>query len=182
MLKVSRILRAVAATADMPPPALIQFLKEQTHSADHWYKVVGGAALESAYGLAPQVLKHIIEKESRGDPFAVSPRGAKGVFQIMPKAQSGFMGNPFDPIASAHFVAQTLAKFLKRFNGDYEKALVAYNWGQGNLAKKGLSQAPLETRNYIKYFKSKGIIPNGPLTWGEDDFKDPTGSWGENGY
>lgn len=174
---IARVKQAVQSTPPPVPPALVDFLQKTTPDPDNWYNLIGGHALEKAYGLVPGILKHIIEKESKGDPFAESERGAKGLFQIMPKERSGFHGNPFDPVQSAQYVAKTLAFLLKHYNGDYEKALAAYNWGMGNVFRKGLHKAPAETRNYLKFFKDKGVIPTPKSDdWGENDFKDDS-SW-----
>jgi hypothetical protein len=75
----------------------------------------------------------------------------------MPKAQSGFQGNPLDPIASAKYVVETLRMNLKHF-GDIELALAAYNWGRGNVINKGIENAPKETLDFLDFFKSRGII------------------------
>ena len=39
---------------------------------------------------------------------------------------------------------------LKQTGGDLKQALAGYNWGIGNLQRKGLDAAPAETRNYIQ--------------------------------
>lgn len=41
-----------------------------------------------------------------------------------------------------------MRSLLDEFGGDYEKALSAYNWGPGNLSKKGMEARPKETREY----------------------------------
>ena len=33
--------------------------------------------------------------------------------------------------------------------GSWSLALAAYNWGIGNVLRKGLGAAPVETRNYV---------------------------------
>lgn len=98
----------------------------------------------------------MIDKESKGNPRAVSPRGAKGLFQIMPPQFSGFHGDPFNPMEAANYAAKTLRDLANHFN-TWEEVLAAYNWGRGNVNRKGLGKAPKETRNYTKFFHSKGI-------------------------
>jgi soluble lytic murein transglycosylase-like protein len=182
-LRVTARLRkkvGVQATPPPVPPALIQ-LVQQNLTPEQWYSKLGLAALERAHGLVPKILLHLIEKESKGDPLAESPRGARGLFQIMPAAQSGFTGNPFDPFASAQYVAKTLGTYVKQL-GSYEKALAAFNWGRGNLFRKGLDKAPKETHQYLRYFREKGILPSKPTSdsWGEEDVREK-GTWGEGG-
>lgn len=148
--------RVAAMPAMSMPPAVYQ--KPAYMTPNHWYQFINGKSLEKAFGLAPKILLHMIEKESKGDPMAKSNKGAKGLFQIMPPSISGFTGNPYDPIQSAKFVAETLKSYLDHFDGSYEKALAAYNWGRGNVARKGLDNLPAETENYLDYFKRKGVI------------------------
>jgi hypothetical protein len=138
------------------PPAQVQ-MQQAPSPAEYWYMRVHGPELERRFGLVPRILLHLIEKESKGDPYAQNSRGAKGLFQIMPATQSGFDGNPFDPLEAAAYVAETLSKNVKQF-GSYEKALAAWNWGRGNLFRKGLHQAPPETRDFLQFFKQKGIV------------------------
>lgn len=75
----------------------------------------------------------------------VSSAGAKGMFQLMPVHWPYV--DPTDWQASANYAAQMLRRLYNRF-GTWALALAAYNWGEGNLARKGIAAAPLETRNY----------------------------------
>ena len=164
---------------DMPPmdrvnpPALVHNMI-QAKSPWQWYKDLNLGAIEREYQLPPTILLHLIDIESKGNPAAKSGKGAKGLFGIMPKGVSGFNGDINDPEATAKFAAKTLKYLIVHFGG-IEPGLAAYNWGMGNLAKKGLHKAPNQTKHYIKFFKEKGIIPvNG--SWGEEE---QIGSWGE---
>ena len=51
--------------------------------------------------------------------------------------------------------AKYLSQLLKRYDGDVDKALAAYNWGMGNLDRKGMQNLPKETRDYIKRVKKR---------------------------
>ena len=109
-------------------------------------------------------------------PNAISHKGAKGLFGIMPGPQSGFYGDPFDPMESSIFVARELSKLVKQL-GSYEKAITAYNWGRGNVVRKGLHKAPKQTRDYLNFFRDKGILDSvNKGSWGEEE---QIGSWGE---
>ena len=170
---------ALVEAIDMPPtdkinpPALVHNVL-QAKSPWQWYKDLNLSALEQEYQLPPTMLLHLIDIESKGNPTAKSRKGAKGLFGIMPKGVSGFNGDVNDPEATAKFAAKTLKYLITHFGG-IEPGLAAYNWGMGNLAKKGLHKAPKQTKHYIKFFKEKGIIPmNG--SWGEEE---QVGSWGE---
>ncbi|EMJ0379412.1 transglycosylase SLT domain-containing protein [Salmonella enterica] len=110
------------------------------------------AQLEEKYNLPPGLLRSVAITESGGNQFAVSRAGAMGLFQFMPQTakEFGLRGNDaFDPEKSADAAARKLGGLMRFFHGDLAKALAAYNWGEGNVQRKGLSAAPEETRNYV---------------------------------
>ncbi len=106
------------------------------------------------------LVESIIHVESRNNPNAVSPVGAIGPAQIMPATAQdpGFgvdpVANPRDPIQARLFVRQYLTAMIKRYHGDLDMALRAYNWGPGNADKYARSgrttQVPKETSDYVK--------------------------------
>jgi hypothetical protein len=55
----------------------------------------------------------------------------------------------FDPVKSADAYGQHMSMLMKKYNGDTDKAVMAYNWGEGNLDRKGVEAAPKETRDYL---------------------------------
>ncbi len=108
--------------------------------------------LEETFGLPAGLLRSMVITESGGDTQAVSKAGAKGPFQFMPGTAKdfGLVGDDvFDPEKSAHAAARYMSQLLKMFDGDLGKALAAYNWGQGNVERKGIGAAPQETREYV---------------------------------
>ncbi|HDT0616360.1 TPA: lytic transglycosylase domain-containing protein [Klebsiella michiganensis] len=109
-------------------------------------------ALEGKYGLPSGLLHSVAATESGGDPFAVSPKGAKGPFQFMDGTARdlGLKGmDVYDPHKSADAAARYLRYLLDATGGDLEKTLASYNWGLGNVQKKGMDNLPSETRNYV---------------------------------
>ncbi|HBR6393175.1 TPA: lytic transglycosylase domain-containing protein [Klebsiella pneumoniae] len=109
-------------------------------------------ALEGKYGLPAGLLSSVAGTESGGDPFAVSPKGAKGPFQFMDGTARdlGLKGmDVYDPHKSADAAARYLRYLLDATGGDLEKTLASYNWGLGNVQKKGMDNLPSETRNYV---------------------------------
>ncbi|HDZ9010866.1 TPA: lytic transglycosylase domain-containing protein [Klebsiella quasipneumoniae subsp. similipneumoniae] len=106
--------------------------------------------LEGKYGLPSGLLRGVAATESGGDPYAVSKAGAKGLFQFMPGTAKdmGLNGSDvYDPKKSAEAAAKYL-HYLIMATGDTQSALQAYNWGLGNLQKKGMQNAPRETQEY----------------------------------
>lgn len=109
-------------------------------------------ALEGKYGLPSGLLSSLSAAESGGDPYAVSPKGAKGPFQFMDGTARdlGLKGmDVYDPHKSADAAARYLRYLLDATGGDLEKTLASYNWGLGNVQKKGMDNLPSETRNYV---------------------------------
>ena len=109
-------------------------------------------ALEGKYDLPAGLLSSVAATESGGDPYAVSPKGAKGPFQFMDGTARdlGLKGmDVYDPHKSADAAARYLRYLLDATGGDLEKTLASYNWGLGNVQKKGMDNLPSETRNYV---------------------------------
>jgi soluble lytic murein transglycosylase-like protein len=110
-------------------------------------EMIQGAA--DQYGVEPSLIKAVISIESNGNPQAVSPAGAQGLMQLMPRtAEELGVTDPFDPAQNIKAGTRYLSRLLDRYQGNQKLALAAYNWGMGNLEKnpEGL---PRETRNYI---------------------------------
>ena len=101
------------------------------------------------YGLEPALVKAVISVESRGNSQAVSPAGAQGLMQLMPKTAADLgVTDPFDPAQNIKAGTRYLSQLLDRYQGNLKLALAAYNWGMGNLEKHP-TNLPRETRNYI---------------------------------
>ena len=101
------------------------------------------------YDLDPALIRAVIQVESNRDPGAVSPAGAQGLMQLMPKtaAEMG-VTNSFDPAQNIEGGARYLRQLLNRYQGNRRLALAAYNWGMGNLEKRP-EALPKETQHYI---------------------------------
>jgi hypothetical protein len=99
-----------------------------------------------------EFLTRLIWQESRFDPAAVSPAGAQGVAQFMPKtAVSRGLANPFDPIEAITKSAELLRDLRTQF-GNLGLAAAAYNAGpkrvQDWLARR--RSLPRETQAYVR--------------------------------
>lgn len=87
----------------------------------------------------------VIQAESSGDPTAVSPKGAKGLMQLMPETAEEMakeLGVPYsedrltaDPQYNMALGNAYLNKMLGRYGGDSTLAVAAYNAGPGNVDK-----------------------------------------------
>jgi hypothetical protein len=106
--------------------------------------------LESQFGLPSGLLDSVWSAESGRGRTMRSPKGAEGHFQFMPAtAQQYGVLDPSNLVQSATGAARMYSDLLKQYGGDLPRALAGYNWGQGNMARKGFEAAPAETRNYI---------------------------------
>jgi hypothetical protein len=113
--------------------------------------------------------------ESGGNQDAVSSAGARGVMQLMPGTMRdpGFGITPMkdDSEAENRRVGQQYLDAMYRKYGDRKLALMAYNWGPGNVdewIKKGApaNKVPKETRDYVSRVtkdKAKPPIPERDL-------------------
>lgn len=111
------------------------------------------SAAESKYGLPDGLLARLLWQESRYREDIItgqvaSPVGALGIAQFMPSTARDFGIDPLNPAQAIDAAGKYLKQLFNRF-GTWSEALAAYNWGQGNVARKGLAAAPVETRNYF---------------------------------
>jgi hypothetical protein len=92
------------------------------------------------HDIEPALVKAVIMAESSYNPRAVSPKGAVGLMQLMPKtAESLGVANSFNPEQNVHAGTRYLKKLIDQFDGDIKLALAAYNAGLTQVKKhKGI--------------------------------------------
>lgn len=113
-------------------------------------------ASANQYGIPPEVLYKLLYTESRFRPDIIegrtkSPAGALGIAQFMPATAVEILGSTaaaLDPQKAIPGAARYLSQLRASLGGDLTKAVAAYNWGIGNVKRKGIAAAPKETRNY----------------------------------
>ncbi len=112
-------------------------------------------SLEEQNGLPLGLLNAVLSTESGMNPNAVSPKGAKGIAQFMPATAKQYNVNVNDPNSSAQGAAKMLGDLYRQTGGNLDQSLASWNWGQGNVANKGMEAMPTETRNFIDKVKSQ---------------------------
>ena len=110
---------APATTPSTKPPS-------SDVSSSPYYATAQQAA--RAVGYDPAMFVSQIREESGFNPNAQSPKGARGIAQIIPQYHPGV--NADDPNASLVYAAQLMAQYMKKYGGDYRWALAAYHAGE----------------------------------------------------
>ena len=88
----------------------------------------------------------VITQESGFNALAVSPKGAKGLMQLMDINSKGI--NPFDVEDNLSRGIALLSRLIKKYD-DLPLALAAYNAGEGNVKKYGGIPPFKETERYV---------------------------------
>ncbi|HEX5042839.1 MAG TPA: lytic transglycosylase domain-containing protein [Candidatus Polarisedimenticolaceae bacterium] len=105
----------------------------------------------SEFQLEPALIKAVALVESGFNPGATSPKGAKGLMQLMPAtARSYGVRDIHDPYENLRAGANHLRTLLDEFDGDLTLALAAYNAGSGAVRKHGGVPRYRETQDYVR--------------------------------
>ena len=102
----------------------------------------------AAAGLDPNLAATVMQIESCGDPRALSPAGAMGLFQVMPGHFTA-SDDPYNPDTNAARGLTYLKRSLAAAKGDARLALAGYNGGIGVIGRPESSWR-LETQHYAK--------------------------------
>jgi surface antigen len=107
-------------------------------------------------GIAPAIFVRQINQESGFHPDARSSAGAEGIAQFLPGTAANLGINPWNPASALAGAARYMAREVQAYQGDYARALAAYNAGAGavdacvRLRQAGwLTCMPAETQQYV---------------------------------
>jgi hypothetical protein len=103
------------------------------------------------YGVDTRLIEAMVQTESAGNPTAVSPKGARGLMQLMPE-RAALLGvrNSFDPSQNVDGGVRHMRDLLQNFAGDVTLALAAYNAGEAAVRSYGGVPPFAETREYVR--------------------------------
>lgn len=112
------------------------------------------AEAEARYGIPHNLQARQLDIESAHfapdviDGSRISPTGDIGIAQFQPATAAELGVDPTDPFASIDAAARYLRQLYDQF-GSWDAALAAYNWGPGNVQRKGIGAAPASTVAYF---------------------------------
>lgn len=104
------------------------------------------------YNVESALVKAVIKAESNFNHQAVSPKGARGLMQLMPATATSLqVRDSFHPENNIEGGVRYLRYLLNLFKGDLSLALAAYNAGEAAVTKNHYSIPPYrETQNYVQ--------------------------------
>lgn len=113
----------------------------------------------------PLLIYSIMHQESTFKPRALSPKGARGLMQLMPPTAARFgVKNIFDPKQNIEGAARYVRFLLDLFSGDVKLALAGYNAGEGAVIKYGYQVPPYnETQEYVRRIGQRYSVMRDPL-------------------
>jgi hypothetical protein len=117
-------------------------------------------------GVDPVLLYAIMHQESTFKRGAISPKGARGLMQLMPGTAARFgVKNIFDPRQNVEGGARYMRFLLDAFDGNVDLALAGYNAGEGAVMKYGYRVPPYnETQEYVRRIGRRYALMRDPLT------------------
>lgn len=117
-------------------------------------------------GVDPALLYSIMHQESTFKKGAISPKGARGLMQLMPATAARFgVSNIFDPRQNIEGGARYVRFLLTMFDNDVPLTLAGYNAGEGAVLKYGRNIPPYrETQEYVRRITARYALMRDPQT------------------
>jgi soluble lytic murein transglycosylase-like protein len=110
--------------------------------------------MATKHDLPVSLVEAMVHVESDFDARGLSPKGARGLMQVIPATGRRFgVPNPdhlFYPAPNLAAGTKYMAWLLDRYQGDLDLALAAYNAGEAAVDRYGGIPPYRETQNYVK--------------------------------
>ena len=118
------------------------------------------------HGVDPLLLYAIMHQESTFKSRAISPKGARGLMQLMPGTAARYgVSNMFDARQNIEGGTRYMKFLLDLFDGDVSLALAGYNAGEGAVMKYGYRVPPYaETQEYVRRIGRRYSLMRDPAT------------------
>src|SRR6266849_2751576 len=115
-------------------------------------------------GVDPLLLYSIMHQESSFKAHSISPKGARGLMQLMPFTAMRYgVTSIFDPRQNIEGGARYLRFLLDHFDGDVDLVLAGYNAGEGAVEKYGWRIPPYsETQEYVRRISRRYALLRDP--------------------
>ena len=106
-------------------------------------------------GVDPNLIDAMIRTESNYNAWAVSPKGAIGLMQLIPETGRRFgVQNFFDPQQNIEGGVRYIKYLLEMFEGNVDLSLAAYNAGENLVARIQKIPPFPETRDYVRKIRA----------------------------
>jgi soluble lytic murein transglycosylase-like protein len=116
------------------------------------------------HGIDPELVRAVIAVESNFDRRAVSPKGARGLMQLIPSTGLRFgVRDYFDPAQNIEGGVRYLRTLLAMFEGNLDLTLAAYNSGENRVVRLGRIPEIRETQDYVRKVRNTYAINAGAL-------------------
>jgi hypothetical protein len=140
--------RLVRSIVMVPPIVVFQDKKVQAVQDRNLKIMIDRIADE--HGVESHLVHSVIRAESNYNANAVSPKGAQGIMQLIPSTARRFgVSNTFDAQENIQGGVRYLRYLLDYYQGDYAKAIAAYNAGESAVDKYNGVPPFAETQNYV---------------------------------
>lgn len=149
--EVATAVPAAPAPKAQPARAIapVQALQAPPNAPEPIVRFVNLVAPE--YRLAPQLVLAVMATESNFDPWAVSPKNAQGLMQLMPDTATRFKVRQIqDPVENIRGGMAYLRWLMAYFEGDLALVLAAYNAGERAVERYQGVPPYAETRHYVR--------------------------------
>lgn len=145
-----RVVFTNMAAAPAPAPAApVRDLRQPATSGAPYAALIESIA--ASHGVHSTLVRAVIEVESSYDRYAVSPKDARGLMQLIPETGRRFgVRDFFDPRQNIEGGVQYLRFLLEKFEGDIDLTLAAYNSGENRVERLGRIPYIPETINYVR--------------------------------
>ncbi|GAB1379972.1 lytic transglycosylase domain-containing protein [Pararhodobacter aggregans] len=147
----TRLSRQYSASA--PQGAAVPAVTYQGSYRGEFIGIARAAA--SRHGVPEELFLRLVNQESRWNPGAVSPAGARGLAQLMPETATLLGVDINDPHQNLEGGARFLRMMYDRF-GSWRLALAAYNAGPGAVEQHNGVPPYAETTNYVQVILGSG--------------------------